>query len=110
MAQQKNKSARELARAMYRYFGGYSGDGVPSYGKFARECGMTLEELAERRCDETFDRAWRECGEIRSDYLIDSALTKRADPSFVKYLLSEESTDSGADDEIKVTLEVSDGE
>ena len=61
-----------------------------------------LESFRKRR---EFDAAWRECSEIRRDYLIDSALSKRSDASFTKFLLCEElQTDTAP--EFKLTLEV----
>ena len=53
-----------------------------------------------------FDRAYRECGEIRRDYLIDRALTRRFDPSFVKFLLSDCEDVSEGEGELSVRLEV----
>ena len=60
---------------------------VPSFSKFARSIGVTLESLEGYRKHGEFDRAWRDCIEIRRDYLTDCALTRRYDPSFVKFLL-----------------------
>ncbi len=72
--------------------------GPPSFSKFARSIGATLDDIERFRKHKVFDEAYRECNEIRRDYLIDNALTRRYDPSFTKYLLSieypEESTDS----------------
>ena len=85
------KYQKDLAKRMYLYFAGYSDPaGVPSFGKFARSIGVTLDELSSYRKQKKFERAWRECSEIRRDYLIDTALTKRHDPSFVKFLLTVE--------------------
>ena len=74
---------------------------------------MTLEDLTAFRKNRTFDKAWRDCIEIRRDYLIDAALAKRADPSFVKFLLSDEagySEPSSAEaNTISVTVTVEDG-
>jgi hypothetical protein len=91
---------------MYRFFNSYTDVGAPSFVKFARLAGFTLEELESFRKHTKFDRAWRECSEIRRDYLIDMALTKRHDPSFTKYLLSlDEEGDEGLS-ELEMTLEV----
>ena len=79
-----------LPRRMYTYFCGFTEAEAPSFGKFARSIGLTLAELSEYRAHSEFDRAWQECNEIRRDYLIDRALTRRHDPSFVKFLLSYE--------------------
>ncbi len=103
----------ELPKRMYTYFIGYADpSGAPSFDKFARSIGMTLAELEGFKCIDEFMRAWRECSEIRRDYLIDTALTKRFDSSLVKYLLTAEfgmgeevSEEGGA---LKVLLEVAD--
>ena len=94
---------------MYKYFKEYSdAAGAPSFEKFAILYGTTLDELNSYRNKKEFDRAYRECCEIRRDYLIDRALTKRFDPSFVKYLLSECDEDD-ADDTLALKLEVIEG-
>ena len=90
MKKRKRKYDSELPRKMYTYFTGFQDAGAPSFDKFARSLGITLEELTAYRRNKEFDRAYRECGEIRRDYLIDTALTKRHDPSFVKFLLTVE--------------------
>ena len=102
------KYRKDLAKKMYLYFANYSEpSGVPSFGKFARSIGATLEELSSLRRIKRFNLAWRECSEIRRDYLIDLALTKRFDPSFAKFLLSldTECTD-GEGTALTVSLEV----
>ena len=97
----------DLARRMYIYFAEYNEpSGVPSFEKFARSIGVTLEELTSYRKRKKFDRAWRECSEIRRDYLIDMALTKRFDPTFVKFLITLESDVDSEDGELAVSLEV----
>lgn len=110
MARCKRKVAytKELPKKMYSFFISYSDSGAPSYVKFARSIGVTLEELERFRAHEIFNRAWRECGEIRRDYLIDYALTKRHDPSFSKFLLQYEFDMEGlsSEDDLAVTLEV----
>ena len=93
---------------MYLYFIGYSESvGAPSFAKFARSIGATVAELESHRKNAKFDAAWRECTEIRRDYLIDAALSKRFDSSFTKFLLSSEGgvADEG-DDELAVRIEV----
>lgn len=101
------KYQKDLAKRMYLYFAGYSDPaGVPSFGKFARSIGVTLDELSSYRKHGKFDRAWRECSEIRRDYLIDMALTKRFDSSFSKFLLSLEPEEGGGEKNIEVSLEV----
>lgn len=112
----KIKYTGELPRLLYTFFISHSDTAsAPSFEKFARSIGATLEDIGEFRKKREFDRAYRECNEIRKDYLIDAALTRRYDPSFVKFLLSaefemgdkeKEKEDSG----LAVTLEViSDG-
>ncbi len=95
---------------MYTYFLNYEGSsGAPSFSKFARAIGITLEDLCAFREHDEFDRAYRECNEIRRDYLIDTALAKRCDSSLVKFLLSSEFGMGDAEDtdrEISVTVEV----
>ena len=85
----KSKYDKGLPRQMYSYFVSTANDcsSVPSFSKFARSIGTTLEELESYRKHGEFDRAWRDCIEIRRDYLTDCALTRRYDPSFVKFLL-----------------------
>lgn len=94
---------------MYSYFTAYDGIGAPSFDKFARSIGVTLSELLEMRRHKRFDEAYSECSEIRRDYLIDTALAKKHDPSFVKFLLTTEfgmGEDTDRDNEIKITVEV----
>ena len=104
----KRKYSSDLPRRMYTYFTTYGeGVGAPSFSKFARCIGVTLDELLSFRKHEKFDRAYRECSEIRRDYLIDMALNKRFDSSFTKFLLSEiERTATEDNEEFKFTLEV----
>ena len=94
---------------MYRFFTDYSdAAGAPSFEKFAISKGITLEELNSYRKKRDFDRVYRECCEIRRDYLIDRALTKRFDPSFVKFLLTEcQSNDEN--DTLTLKLQVIEG-
>ena len=80
-----------MPRLLYTFFISYSdSSGAPSFEKFARSIGSTLDEIEAFRKNREFDRAYRECNEIRRDYLIDSALTRRYDPSFSKFLLASE--------------------
>ena len=102
----RSKYKKDYPRMMYLYFAGYDeSHGAPSFSKFARRIGVTVYELEGFRRKKEFDAAWRECSEIRRDYLIDNALSKRIDPSFTKFLLAEE---QGTDDssEFKLTLQV----
>ena len=94
-----------LPKRMYTYFSSYKDAGAPSFDKFARSVGLTLAELEELRGKKELERAYRECNEIRRDYLIDTALAKRADASVAKFLLTveygmgkEEEKDDEADD------------
>lgn len=105
---------KEMPRQIYLFFTTYSDVGAPSFEKFARSIGATLAEIGKWRKNKEFDRAWRECSEIRKDYLIDTALTKRHDPSFVKFLLTTEfgvgEEESGSDGCFTVNVEVIDDE
>ena len=90
---------------------GYDGAGAPSFSKFARSIRVTLSELESFRKHKKFDEAYRECGEIRRDYLIDCALSKRSDSSFTKFLLGAEFSmgehqEQKCDEVLRVTLEV----
>ena len=105
------KYKKELPRLMYSYFLSFDkSEGAPSFSKFARKIGATLKELEEFRKKKEFERAYAECNEIRRDYLIDSALNKRADGSVVKFLLTTEygmgEDKSIEDNSLLVTLEV----
>ena len=102
----KRKYTKELPRVMYCYFRDYSGDGVPSFRKFAESIGATLSEIEAFRAHDEFDRSYRECNEIRRDYLIDYALCRRFDPSFVKFLLGAEYGEADTDGELSLKLEV----
>ena len=95
---------------MYGFFTGFSDQGAPSFSKFARSIGATLEDIEGFRARREFERAYRECSEIRRDYLIDNALTKRFDSSFTKFLLSEDGSggENALENELTVKLEVSD--
>lgn len=104
----KQRYVDSLPHDMYRFFVQYSdAAGAPSFEKFAILKGITLEDLNSYRKKLNFDRAYRECCEIRRDYLIDRALTKRFDPSFVKFLLTE-CNDSDTDGTLTLKLEVVD--
>ena len=87
----KIKYSADMPRLLYTYFISYSdGTGAPSFMKFAKNIGATLEDVLSFRKHSEFERAYRECNEIRRDYLIDAALTRRYDPSFSKFLLGAE--------------------
>lgn len=104
----KAKYSKDIPRKMYSYFLSYSDPGLPSFSKFARSIGLTLEELNSFRGKKKFDASWRECTEIKRDYLIDTALSKRADASFAKFLYSLEFQEGEKDpsNEVNLTLEV----
>ena len=108
MKKRKLPYKNEYPRLLYTYFVTYDDTfGAPSFSKFARSIGATVRDIERFRTHAKFDEAYRECNEIRRDYLIDAALTKRFDPSFAKFLLSEIDTDKAASDEdIRFTLEV----
>ena len=107
MKTKRRKYSSDLPRLMYLFFVGYSECGLPSYRKFAESVGLTLAELEGFRVHKDFERAYRECGEIRRDYLIDNALTRRFDPSFSKFLISAEYGETEEKDtNLDVKLEV----
>lgn len=96
---------KSLPREMYTFFISYDETGgAPSFEKFARRIGITLEMLESFRQHKKFDEAYRECSEIRRDYLIDRALCKRFDPSFVKFLITED--DEIREGDVEIRLEV----
>ena len=107
----KIKYSCDMPRLLYTFFITYSDTAsAPSFEKFARSIGATLADIERFRERHEFERAWRECSEIRRDYLIDAALTRRFDPSLVKFLLSSEfgmgEEDTGSDNSIDFTLKV----
>lgn len=108
----KNKKYdKDFPKQLYTYFTTSVTDfSIPSFSKFARSIGVTLASLEEYRKHSEFDRAWRDCIEIRRDYLIDCALTRRYDPSFVKFLLDFEmgKENEESDDGFALTVKVED--
>ncbi len=108
MKKPKIKYSDELAGRMYHFFLGYEDRGAPSFQKFARIAGITTEDVQSFRSHKRFDLAYRECQEIRRDYLIDRALDRRFDPSFTKFLLSEDDEAGDNDGELLLHLEVKD--
>ena len=102
----KNGYYQGIEKEMYLFFTGYEDQGAPSFSKFARTKGLTLEELLSFRKKRLFEKAYAECAEIRRDLLIDRALVKRFDPSFVKYLLDSEGDEERRTEEIRFNLEV----
>lgn len=96
----KLKYSPTLPGQMYCFFRGYDDSGAPSFVKFAASVGATTEQLENFRKHKEFERAYRECCEIKRDYLIDRALSRRFDPTFVKFLFSsEEEKDTSSDSE-----------
>ena len=115
MARKKITYTDDLPGKMYTFFRNYSDIGAPSFLKFATSVNMTLADIESFRKEEKFDRAYRECSEIRRDYLIDNGLTKRFDSSFTKFILSTEfrmGEEKISDEErnIQLTLEVVENE
>ena len=97
-----------LCGKMYHFFLRYDERGLPSFTKFAISVGLSTKDIERFRKLKRFEAAYRECQEIRRDYLIDRALDRRFDPSFVKFLLSSESeAEENADGEMILHLEVS---
>ena len=100
-----------LPHIIYTYFVTYQDtSGAPSFAKFAKSKGLTVADIEKFRKHKRFEAAYRECCEIRRDYLIDNALTRRFDPSFVKFLLNGEyemgSEEKSSASSLSVTLEV----
>ena len=106
----KKKYDKSLPRQMYTFFISFSESEPPSFLKFARSIGATVEDIESFRRHGEFERAYKECNEIRRDYLIDRALTKRYDPSLVKFLLADEfgAGEDAPDDNINVKITVTD--
>ena len=105
----RHKYTRDMPRKLYSYFVTYQDTKTaPSFSKFAILCGITLDELRSYRKHEEFDRAYRECNEIRRDYLTDRALTKIFDASFVKFLLGDgmDADIEEGEGKVDLTLEV----
>ena len=101
-----------MPRRLYSFFLSYSeNSGAPSFSKFARSIGATSADLEAFRKHGEFERAYKECNEIRRDYLIDNALCKRFDGSVTKFLLTSEfgmgeKSNEAEDGSIDFTLEV----
>ena len=105
---EREKYNSSLAEEMTAFFEGYDDRGAPSFEKFARLKNIPLATLLEFRKHAKFDKAYRECSEIRRDYLIDRALDKRFDPTFVRHLLSEEVEAEPSFTQTSLTIEVID--
>jgi len=103
------KYTDDMPRRLYTYFVTFNETSqAPSFQKFARSIGGTLEDVERFRKHKKFERAYRECNEIRRDYLIDNALTRRFDPSTVKFILADEykAGEEAPTGTVSVTLEV----
>ena len=98
------KYTPELCGRMYRFFLGYEDRGLPSFTKFARSVGLSTEELLSFRRHKRFEAAYKECLEIRRDYLIDRALDKRFDGSFAKFLISCQVESESSDEAGNITI------
>ena len=98
---------KDFPHKLYIFFANYSDTAsAPSFLKFARSIGVTRDDVEAFREHKEFDRAYRECAEIRRDYLIDNALSKRFDSSFTKFLLTEEADTGVGDDGFNLTIKV----
>ena len=106
------KYKNDLPKKLYTYFTTYAEPiGAPSFSKFARSIGATLKDIERFRGHREFARAYDECNEIRRDYLIDNALTKKFDGSVTKFILTAEfgmgeRDDTAKDEGLEVTLSV----
>ena len=112
MKKKKAKYTKDMPRMLYSYFLDAVASGeIPSISKFARRIAMTVDDIEGFRAHGEFEKAYKEVNEIRRDYLIDSALLRKFDSSFTKFILSAEygeGTDGGADDNITVSIKVED--
>ncbi len=107
--QRKKKYKSDLPRKLYLFFASYNDNiGAPSFTKFAMKAGLTTEDIESYREHKKFEEAYKECKEIRRDYLIDQALAKRFDSSLVKFLLTEEfpRQKDGEEDTLDFTMRV----
>ena len=106
-------SRSELARHLLAYFEGHDGEvptraegEIPSFIKFARREGLQLGELEAQLSRGVLSEVRRTCEALRREHLIDRALLRRYDPSFVKYLLEAEQTAVEGDGTLAVQIEV----
>ncbi len=108
MAKTNAEYQKDYPHRMYIYFTSFSEEvGAPSFAKFARSIGATSDDVEAFRVHKEFERAYKECREIRRDYLIDNALSKRFDSSLVKFLISEyEAERDAGGEELALTLRV----
>jgi hypothetical protein len=111
MSERTKKYDDELPRRLYSFFLSYQDAGAPSISKFARSIGVTCADIESYRTHREFERAYNECNEIRRDYLIDNALSKRFDASLTKFILCAEfgmgeKKENDCDKNLDVTIEV----
>ncbi len=113
MKSKRAKYTPDLPRRMYSFFTSYTAAGAPSFQRFAISAGLTYSDLMSFRKKAEFERAFKECSEIRRDYLINMALEKKNDSSFTKFLLTSEygmGEEAATDDNrLEVKVEVVDG-
>ena len=100
----KAKYEDDLCGKMYHFFLRYEDRGLPSFTKFAISVGLSTEDIERFRKNTRFEAAYRECQEIRRDYLIDRALDKRFDGSFTKFLISCEDVAESSESAGDITL------
>lgn len=104
---QRSPYRKDYPHRLYVFFSSYQDErSAPSFQKFARSIGVTVSDIECYRRHGEFERAYQECIEIKRDYLIDRALTKRFDSSFVKFLLSENEDGCDERDDLNFTLKV----
>jgi hypothetical protein len=105
----KAKYRRDMPRLLYTYYTEAIGGGeIPSISKFARRMAITVGDVEKFREHSEFEKAYKEVNEIRRDYLIDSALMKRFDSSFTKFILTEEFGNTGECEDMTVCIKVED--
>lgn len=86
----KRKYSAEMPRELYIFFKNYAGEGAPSFTKFAKMKGLTTAELDSFRRFREFERAYLECIELRRDFIIDRALSRKFDSSFSKMIITDD--------------------
>ncbi len=91
------KYRKELPARLLSFFDFSAGEGLPTFSDFRRQEGLCLRDFSRflKRAD--FAAAVAEANARLADALRVGALTKRYDPSFVKFLLTE--ADGGQDGE-----------
>ena len=107
LRRKKIRYTSDMPRVLYTFFITCTESGeIPSISKFARRYALTVEDVEKFRSHKEFDKAYKEANEIRRDYLIDSALVKKFDPSFTKFILSEDFTDEKTEESIDINVKV----